>query len=60
MAEVDEVPRGKLRREAAEAAVLRDRATNKAKREMFDRLHKRFNQLADEVEQVRTSAKSKT
>ena len=29
----------KLRRDAAEAALIRDLATNKTKREMFDRLH---------------------
>ena len=42
----------KLRRDAAEAALIRDRATDHAKREIFDNLHKHFNRLADEVEQV--------
>jgi len=42
----------KLRQEAAEAALIRDLATDKAKREMFDRLHQHMNRLADEVEQA--------
>ena len=42
----------KLRKDAAEAAVIRDLATDSTKREMFDRLHKHFNTLADEVEQA--------
>ena len=42
----------KLRRDAIEAAVIRDRATDHAKREIFDNLHKHFNRLADEVEQA--------
>lgn len=42
----------RLRRDAAEAAFIRDRATDDAKREIFDNLHKHFNRLADEVEQA--------
>jgi hypothetical protein len=42
----------KLRRDAAEAAVIRDLATDNAKHEMFDRLHQHFNRLADEVERA--------
>jgi hypothetical protein len=42
----------KLRRDAAEAALIRDLATQKPKREMFDRLHLHFSRLADEVEQA--------
>jgi hypothetical protein len=42
----------KLRRDAAEAALIRDLATDHAKREIFDNLHKHFNRLADEVEQA--------
>ena len=42
----------KLRRDATEAALIRDRATDHAKREIFDNLHKPFNRLADEVEQA--------
>jgi hypothetical protein len=40
----------KLRRDAAECALVRDLATDKAKREMFDRLTR--HQLADEVERA--------
>ena len=50
----------KLRRDAAEAALIRDLATDTTKREMFDRLHQHFNRLADEVEQAMASSKSKT
>jgi ribosome recycling factor len=42
----------KLRRDAAEAALIRDLATDHAKRAMYDNLHKHFNRLADEVEQT--------
>jgi hypothetical protein len=40
----------KLRRDAAEAALIRDLATDPTKRQMFDRLHKHFHRLADEVQ----------
>ena len=49
----------KLRQDAAEAALIRDLATDKAKREMFDRLHQRLNRLADEVEQAMMMARSR-
>jgi hypothetical protein len=49
----------KLRRDAAEAALIRDLATNKTKREMFDRLHRHLARLADEVEQAMKSDKAK-
>jgi hypothetical protein len=42
----------KLRRDAAEAALIRDLATDPAKRDMFDRLQRHLAQLADEVEQA--------
>lgn len=42
----------KLRKDAAEAALIRDLATDQAKREMFDRLHQHLNRLADDVERV--------
>jgi hypothetical protein len=42
----------KLRKDAAEAALIRDLATDRAKREMFDRLAQHLNQLADEVEKA--------
>jgi len=48
----------KLRKDAAEAAMIRDLATAAIKREMFDRLSEHLNRLADEVEQAMTSAKS--
>jgi ribosome recycling factor len=42
----------KLRKDAAEAALVRDLATDDAKRELYDRLHRHFKALADEVEQA--------
>jgi hypothetical protein len=45
----------KLRRDAAECALIRDLATDKAKRDMFDRLHEHLNRLADEVEMAMRS-----
>ena len=53
----------KLRTDAAEAALIRDLATDGAKREMFDRLAKHLGQLADDVERAmneRKPAKSLT
>jgi hypothetical protein len=47
----------KLRKDAAEAALIRDLATDKTKRETFGRLHEHFNRLADEVEQALKSDK---
>jgi hypothetical protein len=49
----------KLRRDAADAAIIRDLATDKAKREMFDRLHRHLTQLADEVEHAMKADKAK-
>jgi hypothetical protein len=49
----------KLRKDAAEAALIRDLATNMTKREMFDRLHQHLTRLADEVEQAMNSDKTK-
>jgi hypothetical protein len=40
----------KLRKDAAECALIRDLATDPAKREMFDRLHSHLTVLADQVE----------
>ena len=40
----------KLRRDAAEAALIRDLATDRAKREIFSKLHEHFSRLADEVQ----------
>jgi len=41
----------KLRTEAAECALVRDLASDKAKRELFDRLAAHLTVLADQVEQ---------
>ncbi len=49
----------KLRKEAAEAALIRDLATDQAKRDMYDRLHRHLNGLADEVEQAIKSGAAK-
>jgi hypothetical protein len=48
----------KLRSDAAEAALIRDLATDPDKREMFDRLSQHLNRLANEVEEAMNSAKS--
>ena len=45
----------KLRRDAVEAALIRDLATSPVKREMFDRLCQHLNRLADEVEKAMSS-----
>ena len=42
----------RLRKDAAEAALIRDLAADKTKRDLYDRLHRHFNQLADEVERA--------
>ena len=42
----------RLRKDAADAALVRDLATDKAKQELYDRLYRHFNQLADEVERA--------
>lgn len=47
----------KLRSDAAEAALIRDLATEVAKREMFDRLAKHLNQLAEDVERAMNAPK---
>jgi hypothetical protein len=40
----------KLRKDAAECALIRDLATDKAKRDLFDRLCSHLTVLADQVE----------
>ena len=45
----------KLRSDAAEAALIRDRTTDKTKRDFFDRLYQHFSRLADEVEHAMIS-----
>lgn len=42
----------KLRKDAAECALVRNLATGKAKREMFDRLARHLDELASEVERA--------
>ncbi|MET3220133.1 hypothetical protein ABIE85_007178 [Bradyrhizobium diazoefficiens] len=42
----------KLRKDAAEAALIRDSAMDEAKCEVFNRLWEHLNRLADEVEQA--------
>jgi hypothetical protein len=46
----------KLRKDAAEAALIRDLATDHTKRAMYHNLHRHFNRLADEVEQAMKSS----
>lgn len=48
----------KLRKNAAECALVRDLATDKAKREIFDRLARHLDQLADEVERDMNARKT--
>jgi hypothetical protein len=43
----------KLRRDAAEAALIRDLATDTAKREVFNRLHEHLSRLADADSRLR-------
>jgi hypothetical protein len=49
----------KLRKDAAEAALIRDLAMDTTKREMFDRLYQHLSRLADEVEAAMKSDKAK-
>ena len=48
----------KLRSDAAEAALIRDLATDMAKREMFDRLAQHLGRLADDVERAMNAPKA--
>ena len=43
----------KLRKDAAEAALISDSASDQAKREAFNRLCEHLDRLADEVERAR-------
>jgi hypothetical protein len=49
----------KLRKDAAECALIRDLATDKAKREMFDRLANHLTVLADQVERGCSNEKTR-
>lgn len=42
----------RLRKDAAQAELIRDLATENAKRDFFDRLHCHLNRLADEIEEA--------
>ncbi len=42
----------KIRKDAAEAARIRDLTTEPAKREIFNRIQEHLNRLADEVERA--------
>lgn len=48
----------KLRKDAADAALIRDLATDRVKRDLYDRLHRHFSSLADEVEQAIKSSEA--
>jgi hypothetical protein len=48
----------KLRKDAAEAALIRDLAMDRAKREVFNRLCEHLNRLADEVERAMVSGQT--
>ena len=48
----------KLRNDAAEAALIRDLATDPIKRETFGRIHEHLNRLADEVEHAMSEPKT--
>ena len=47
----------KLRRDASEAALIRDLSTDKLKRETYRHLHDHLTRLADEVEHAMNAAK---
>ena len=50
----------KLRKDAAECAVVRDQATDQDKRELFDRLAGHLTLLADQVEEALLHRKTGT
>jgi hypothetical protein len=50
----------KLRKDAAECALIRDLATDKAKQELFDRLASHLTVLADQVELAMLKRKTGT
>jgi hypothetical protein len=50
----------KLRTDAAECALIRDLATDPAKRELFDRLAVHLKALADQVEMAMLARKNAT
>lgn len=48
----------RLRKDAAEAKLIRDLATDQAKQDFFDRLHRHLDRLADEVERAMNTPKT--
>ena len=50
----------KLRKDAADCAAIRERATDPKKREMFDRLTHHLSALADQVELAMLERKTGT
>jgi len=48
----------KLRKDAAECALIRDLASDKMKRETYDRLSQHFLQLADEVQRALSASQA--
>lgn len=48
----------KLRKDAAEAALIRDLASDKSKRELYQRLYVHLLRLADEIEQALNGPKT--
>jgi hypothetical protein len=48
----------KLRKDAAEAALIRDLSTDKVKLEMYRLLHEHLNRLADDVERAMNAART--
>jgi hypothetical protein len=48
----------KLRKDSAEAALIRDLATDPVKRETFDKLSRHLATLADQVEQAMSTPNS--
>jgi hypothetical protein len=48
----------RLRKDAAEAALIRDLAMDEAKQDFFDQLHRHLLGLADEVERAMNAPKT--
>jgi hypothetical protein len=48
----------KLRKDSAEAALIRDLTTDKVKREIYSLLHEHLNRLADQVERAMNASKT--
>ena len=48
----------RLRKDAAEAALIRDLAMDEAKQDFFDQLHRHLLGLADEIERAMNAPKT--